>query len=120
MENSMSGVGRMRALAACCIVFTSRTFQHLRVVRATRAQASPLQNFPHIFDHNTMELITRIAGRPQLFRSSLRLGSQSRRRHLTNNGFFRVSEEVREALHSKKPVIALETTIYTHGTDLYI
>ncbi|KNG44377.1 hypothetical protein TW65_08731 [Stemphylium lycopersici] len=39
----------------------------------------------------------------------------SGRRHLTNNGFFRVSEEVREALHSKKPVVALETTIYTHG-----
>lgn len=38
------------------------------------------------------------------------------RRHLTNNGFFRVSEEVREALHSNKPVVALETTIYTHGT----
>lgn len=39
----------------------------------------------------------------------------SGRRHLTNNGFFRVSEEVREALHAKKPVVALETTIYTHG-----
>ncbi|KAF2746998.1 hypothetical protein M011DRAFT_526699 [Sporormia fimetaria CBS 119925] len=37
------------------------------------------------------------------------------RRHLSNNAFFRVSEEVREALHSKKPVVALETTIYTHG-----
>ncbi|KAF1979731.1 hypothetical protein BU23DRAFT_548929 [Bimuria novae-zelandiae CBS 107.79] len=37
------------------------------------------------------------------------------RRSLTNNGFFRVSEEVREALHAKKPVVALETTIYTHG-----
>lgn len=48
MEDSMGGVGRMHAFAACCIVFTSRTFQHLRVVRATRAQASPLQNFPHI------------------------------------------------------------------------
>ncbi|KAF1963533.1 hypothetical protein CC80DRAFT_433185 [Byssothecium circinans] len=54
-------------------------------------------------------------GRPQLpqnlSRSYVRLG----RRHLTNNGFFRVSEEVREALHSNKPVVALETTIYTHG-----
>ena len=37
------------------------------------------------------------------------------RRYLSNNGFFRVSEEVREALNSKKPVVALETTIYTHG-----
>jgi pseudouridine-5'-phosphate glycosidase/pseudouridine kinase len=41
-----------------------------------------------------------------------------RRRYLTNNGFFRVSEEVREALDSKKPVVALETTIYTHGERL--
>lgn len=63
-----------------------------------------------------MGLITRVAGRPQLYKSSLRAGSQSGRRQLTNNGFFRVSEEVREALHSNKPVVALETTIYTHGT----
>jgi pseudouridylate synthase / pseudouridine kinase len=34
---------------------------------------------------------------------------------VTNNSFFRVSEEVREALHTNKPVVALETTIYTHG-----
>ncbi|KAI9673924.1 MAG: hypothetical protein M1817_002130 [Caeruleum heppii] len=32
-----------------------------------------------------------------------------------NNSFFSISEEVREALHTKKPVVALETTIYTHG-----
>ncbi|KAF2012231.1 hypothetical protein BU24DRAFT_397180 [Aaosphaeria arxii CBS 175.79] len=37
------------------------------------------------------------------------------RRALTNNGFFRVSDEVQEALNSKRPVVALETTIYTHG-----
>ena len=35
----------------------------------------------------------------------------------TNSEFFKVSEEVRDALHSKKPVVALETTIYTHGKD---
>jgi len=27
----------------------------------------------------------------------------------------KVSEEIEEALHSKKPIVALETTIYTHG-----
>ncbi|KAJ4992639.1 IdgA domain-containing protein [Stagonosporopsis vannaccii] len=59
-----------------------------------------------------MRLLSRAAPRPRLpQRSSALLG----RRHLNNNGFFRVSEEVREALHSKKPVVALETTIYTHG-----
>ncbi|KAF2455348.1 Indigoidine synthase A like protein-domain-containing protein [Lineolata rhizophorae] len=40
----------------------------------------------------------------------------SQTRHLTtNNAFFKVSEEIREAINSKKPVVALETTIYTHG-----
>jgi pseudouridylate synthase / pseudouridine kinase len=29
--------------------------------------------------------------------------------------FFRVSEEVEDALATGKPVVALETTIYTHG-----
>ena len=33
----------------------------------------------------------------------------------TNRSFLRISEEVQEALNSKKPVVALETTIYTHG-----
>ena len=37
------------------------------------------------------------------------------RRHLTNKGFFRVSDEVRDALNAGRPVVALETTIYTHG-----
>ena len=32
-----------------------------------------------------------------------------------NRSFLSVSEEVQEALHSKKPVVALESTIYTHG-----
>ena len=29
--------------------------------------------------------------------------------------FLQVSEEIQEAVHAKKPVVALETTIYTHG-----
>ncbi|KAF2819546.1 IdgA domain-containing protein [Ophiobolus disseminans] len=62
-----------------------------------------------------MILPSRAACRPQLFVPSSRLQSANGRRQLTNNGFFRVSEEVREALNSKKPVVALETTIYTHG-----
>ncbi|QDS71695.1 hypothetical protein FKW77_008318 [Venturia effusa] len=33
----------------------------------------------------------------------------------TNNGFLKISEEIREAIHFKKPIVALETTIYTHG-----
>ena len=32
-----------------------------------------------------------------------------------NSPFFKISEEIREALHAKRPIIALETAIYTHG-----
>ncbi|KAI4671455.1 uncharacterized protein J4E88_009120 [Alternaria novae-zelandiae] len=62
-----------------------------------------------------MRLLARSIGRPRISASRHGIATASGRRHLTNNGFFRVSEEVREALHSKKPVVALETTIYTHG-----
>ncbi|KAF2268494.1 hypothetical protein CC78DRAFT_372128 [Lojkania enalia] len=53
--------------------------------------------------------------RPTIALRSSPLTALNARRHLANNGFFRVSEEVREALNSRKPVVALETTIYTHG-----
>lgn len=33
----------------------------------------------------------------------------------TNSKFFQVSEEVQQALSEKRPVVALESTIYTHG-----
>lgn len=62
-----------------------------------------------------MAVIGRAAGRPLLRHKSLSLAGTTGRRLLSNNSFFRVSDEVREALESKKPVVALETTIYTHG-----
>ncbi|KAF2659481.1 hypothetical protein K491DRAFT_622619 [Lophiostoma macrostomum CBS 122681] len=62
-----------------------------------------------------MRLLGRAVGRPRLPQRSTVPFTANCRRHLTNNGFFRVSEEVREALHAKRPVVALETTIYTHG-----
>ncbi|KAF2115546.1 Indigoidine synthase A like protein-domain-containing protein [Lophiotrema nucula] len=62
-----------------------------------------------------MACVSRSLPRARLpLRSFLALPTPTRR-YLTNNGFFRVSDEVREALNSKKPVVALETTIYTHG-----
>jgi hypothetical protein len=70
---------------------------------------------PRSYPHTTMVLLSKGPSRPQLYRLRTGLVCGAARRHLTNNGFFRVSEEVREALHSKKPVVALETTIYTHG-----
>ena len=33
----------------------------------------------------------------------------------TNAAVFKVSEEVHTAVRARKPVVALETTIYTHG-----
>ncbi|CAI6335312.1 unnamed protein product [Periconia digitata] len=65
-----------------------------------------------------MRFLNQSICRPSLIRGSCapRVASAVLgKRFLTNNGFFRVSEEVREALNSKKPVVALETTIYTHG-----
>ncbi|KAL8721604.1 MAG: hypothetical protein Q9181_007675 [Wetmoreana brouardii] len=35
--------------------------------------------------------------------------------HTPKNPSLQVSEEIQEAIHTKKPVVALETTIYTHG-----
>ncbi|KAL9108595.1 MAG: hypothetical protein Q9227_006681 [Pyrenula ochraceoflavens] len=48
----------------------------------------------------------------QLLRNS---PSYQRRRLSAHVPFFKVSEEVKDALHTGKPVVALETTIYTHG-----
>ena len=33
-------------------------------------------------------------------------------------GFFQISKEIQEAVENKQPVVALETTIYTHGRQL--
>ncbi|USP80088.1 hypothetical protein yc1106_07362 [Curvularia clavata] len=62
-----------------------------------------------------MRLLAKSIRRPHISATCSAVARASGRRHLTNNGFFRVSEEVREALNSNKPVVALETTIYTHG-----
>ncbi|KAF2272118.1 uncharacterized protein EI97DRAFT_504447 [Westerdykella ornata] len=62
-----------------------------------------------------MTLIGRAVGRPFLRNRGWSRTITSGRRLLSNNSFFQVSDEVREALNSKKPVVALETTIYTHG-----
>ncbi|KAF2876710.1 Indigoidine synthase A like protein-domain-containing protein [Massariosphaeria phaeospora] len=62
-----------------------------------------------------MRLVTRIIGRPRLAPRGTLQPFVAGRRFLANNGFFRVSEEVREALNANKPIVALETTIYTHG-----
>lgn len=40
---------------------------------------------------------------------------QSTQRLESRNDFFKISEEVQEALETGRPVVALETTIYTHG-----
>lgn len=42
-------------------------------------------------------------------------GLPSTRRFVSDNRYFKVFEEVRQALAEKRPVVALESTIYTHG-----
>ncbi|KAF2760132.1 IdgA domain-containing protein [Pseudovirgaria hyperparasitica] len=58
-----------------------------------------------------------VFGRTSALRCTVRQASSIRWRHAStkNNSFIRVHDEVREALNSGKPVVALETTIYTHG-----
>lgn len=47
---------------------------------------------------------------------SRRTATLSRRRCLSkNSSIFKVSEEIRQAVSERRPVVALETTIYTHG-----
>jgi hypothetical protein len=46
------------------------------------------------------------------------LNAQKRSYSAARNLVFQVSEEVQDALTTGKPVVALETTIYTHGTPL--
>jgi pseudouridine-5'-phosphate glycosidase/pseudouridine kinase len=65
-------------------------------------------------------MITRTVGRSFLrLRSSNlppRLVSYQLRNISSKNSFLKVSDEVKDAINSNKPVVALETTIYTHGT----
>ncbi|PYI29390.1 putative carbohydrate kinase [Aspergillus indologenus CBS 114.80] len=47
---------------------------------------------------------------------TMRTAGLPRRYHgLANSRFFKVSEEVRDAVATGRPVVALESTIYTHG-----
>ena len=46
--------------------------------------------------------------------ATLPFATRARKLH-TRNDLFKVSEEVQDALATGKPVVALETTIYTHG-----
>jgi len=44
--------------------------------------------------------------------------ARSRRFVHASKGLIHVSDEVREAIDDKRPVVALESTIYTHGSKL--
>ncbi|KAK3067101.1 hypothetical protein LTR53_016227 [Teratosphaeriaceae sp. CCFEE 6253] len=52
---------------------------------------------------------------PHGFRVARCRGAVTRRTLSTNSRFFRVSEEVQQAVAERRPVVALESTIYTHG-----
>ncbi|KAH6697378.1 Indigoidine synthase A like protein-domain-containing protein [Plectosphaerella plurivora] len=63
-------------------------------------------------------IMSRLAGRSRPMSMSLRCGHPARR-HLSSAAgiqqLLRVSEEVRDAVATDRPVVALESTIYTHG-----
>lgn len=44
------------------------------------------------------------------------LGFMTKAMIIRQRGFFQISKEIQEAVENKQPVVALETTIYTHGT----
>lgn len=103
-----------------CVVFSSEFLAPPRLcVNTAKAPPTPLHsssaNAP---PDTTMRLLAKSFRRPHIPATCSAVARASGRRHLTNNGFFRVSEEVREALNSNKPVVALETTIYTHGEGI--
>jgi pseudouridine-5'-phosphate glycosidase/pseudouridine kinase len=57
------------------------------------------------------------------FKSNLLKGarlSRARYHDFAQSKFFKVSEEVRDAVATGKPVVSLETTIYTHGESLHV
>jgi hypothetical protein len=57
------------------------------------------------------------------FKSNLVKGarlSRARYHDFAQSKFFKVSEEVRDAVATGKPVVSLETTIYTHGESLHV
>ena len=51
----------------------------------------------------------------RVYTKSSNLLRTSQRSLSTNSRFFKVSEEVQQAVAEHRPVVALETTIYTHG-----
>ena len=71
------------------------------------------------------DTLSSLATMPSLSRGLLRLPALCRPRGLkccasrslqtSSNSLFKVSEEVQDAIQTGKPVVALETTIYTHG-----
>lgn len=64
-------------------------------------------------------LLRRTASSVLKRKAHVRWSSTSNTRGM-NEKYFKISEEVQDAVKAKKPVVALETTIYTHGTSLFL
>ena len=62
-----------------------------------------------------MALLRQACSREVLRSHTTHLCFKQRRAISFNSSLFQVSEEVRQAVAEKRPVVALETTIYTHG-----
>ena len=53
---------------------------------------------------------------PQVAVRQISKGPRHRLSHSKNNPFVAVSDEIRAAIDEGRPVVALESAIYTHGT----
>lgn len=71
----------------------------------------------NIFAYSVAMLATRTASRLCKLTRALKVPLSRNSHALASNRFLKVSEEVRDAVATGRPVVALESTIYTHGNS---
>ena len=88
-----------------------------------RQQTSRRQRCRNRTNESTSSIENRLATRNKMLTRTLRLcptrlTAQARALSIRSeaNKFYKISEEVQDAIATGKPVVALETAIYTHGS----
>lgn len=102
-------------------VITVRRPQRPQTRLISTSLVSPLQEQATQLEYKTVTMlaIARLCGRTARV-SGARVSRPTRCYHdFAQSKFLKVSEEVRDAVATGKPVVALESTIYTHGM-LYV
>lgn len=70
---------------------------------------------PNLAKHTENLVTCRPFSTTRAQRSYQKTPRKGQKKASANSKIFKVSDEVREAIETGKPVVALETTIYTHG-----